>query len=192
MRLKTLKIVGLIGILLLCNACRDRYVPKPYGYFRIHIPDTAYIDYNADSYPYRFEQSANAVVQERIEKGEQFWIDITYPEFNADIHCSYKPIQHNLRELSDDAQKFVYKHASKASAIPEQEYTDDEKRIYGVYYELQGNTASPYQFYLTDSIEHFFRGAVYFNNPTNPDSLAPVIDYMKDDIRHLIETFEWK
>ena len=52
--------------------------------------------------------------------------------------------------------------------------------------------ASPFQFYLTDSVDHFVRGALYFNVVPNNDSLAPVIDYLKDDMRHMIETFEWK
>lgn len=118
-------------------------------------------------------------------------MDVWYPTFNVRIHCSYKPVRNNLRELSDDAQSFVYKHSGIASAIPEQGFENTDARVYGVLYELEGNTASPFQFYLTDSLHHFFRGAVYFNCVPQQDSLAPVIRYMNGDVRHLIETFRW-
>lgn len=119
-------------------------------------------------------------------------MDVYYPRLDARIHCSYKPVCGNLRELSDDAQEFVFKHAGKATSIPEQGYDNAEAHTHGVYYELKGNTASPYQFYLTDSTHHFFRGSVYFNCPPNQDSLAPVIDYLRTDVRQMIESFRWK
>ena len=97
-----------------------------------------------------------------------------------------------MRELSADAQDFVFKHAAKASAIPEQEWNNPDERVFGVFYELRGNTASPYQFYLTDSTSRFFRAAVYFNCSPNQDSLAPVISFLGNDVQHLIESFQWQ
>ncbi len=187
-----------ILLCLFCLAsCGERYVPKPRGYYRIAIPDTLYaplaVRYSPlGAFPYSFDLSDNATVKPRTSQDEKYWIDITYPAFNAQIHCTYYPIKNNLRELSDDAQDFVYKHAGKATAIPEQGFVNEEKRIFGVFYELVGNTASPYQFYVTDSTRHFFRGAVYFNCTPNQDSLAPVINYLQHDVRHLMETFEWQ
>ncbi len=179
-------------------SCGERYVPKPRGYYRIAIPDTMYVRFGGwevgklGGFPYAFDLSDNATVKPRTNPDEKYWIDIVYPAFQAYIHCTYYPVRNNLRELSDDAQNFVYKHAGKASAIPEQGYVNDEKRVYGVFYELVGNTASPFQFYVTDSTRHFFRGAVYFNCTPNQDSLAPVINYLQHDVRHLMETFEWQ
>lgn len=169
--------------------CKPRYVPRPRGYYRIAIPEASYSPLLLADYPYTFALSDNAVV--RPLNDEPYWMDIWYPAFNVRIHCSYKPVSNNLRELSDDAQSFVYKHSGIASAIPEQGFENTDARVYGVLYELEGNTASPYQFYLTDSLRHFFRGAVYFNCVPQQDSLAPVIRYMDGDVRHLIETFRW-
>ncbi len=185
---------------LIAGSCQDHYVPRPRGYYRIAIPDTAYIPLIANgerrtangSSPYTFDLSTNATVTPRTSPDEKYWIDITYPAFDAHIHCTYYPIRNNLRELSDEAQDFVYKHAGKATSIPEQGFANDDSRVYGVFYALVGNTASPYQFYLTDSTRHFFRGAVYFNCTPNQDSLAPVIDYLQHDVRHLMETFRWQ
>ncbi len=191
------KILGLF-VLLVMSSCGGTNVPKPRGYFRIDIPEAAYqtlaMSREAGAMretPYSFEYSAYAVAVPRQEPGERYWVDIVYPQYNAQIHCSYKPVKGQLRMLSDDAQDFVYKHAGKATAIPEQGFVNEEERIFGVYYELQGNTASPVQFYLTDSTRHFFRGALYFNCAPNQDSLAPVIDFIREDVRHMMETFEW-
>ena len=169
---------------LFCG-CRRAPVPRPYGYYRIAIPDTAYQLYEGSDY--RFALSDNAVVR-YVEEG----ITVHYPTLNADIHCTYKPVHNNLKVLTDDALEFVYKHVNKASAIPEKSYADDEARVWGVFFELEGNTASPYQFFVTDSTRHFFRGASYCYCQPNTDSLAPILDYLKVDIIHMVETFEWK
>ncbi len=192
--------LSFVFCLLSLYSCGERYVPRPRGYYRIAIPDTAYtplaslpIAHNSyPIFPYTFALSDHAQIIPRTSAAEKYWVDITYPAFHAQIHCTYYPVRNNLRELSDDAQSFVYKHAGQASAIPEQGFVNEENGVYGVFYELVGNTASPYQFYLTDSTKHFFRGAVYFNCTPNQDSLAPVINYLQQDVRHLMETFEWR
>lgn len=174
------------------TACQRRSVPKPYGYFRITIPDTMYRDCNLKGYPYAFRLSEHAYTEVHFCEGEQYWIDIQYPTLNATIHCSYKKVDNNLRKLSKDAQEFLYSHSTMASAIPAQEYTDDERRVYGLYYELHGNTATPIQFYLTDSVRHFFRGSVYCNTIPNQDSLRPIYDYLRKDTRVIMESMKWR
>lgn len=180
---------------VICTAligCGRRFVPKPYGYYRIAIPDTAYTQYAPSGFPYAFSLSDNATVHPHPHEGEAYWIDIDYPTLNTTIHCSYKPVRGNLRALSRDAQEFLYKHATIATSIPEQGFENPEAHVWGVYYELNGNTATPIQFYLTDSTRHFFRGAVYCNTIPNQDSLAPVYDYMRADVRRLMESFTWQ
>lgn len=177
-------------ILALCG-CSRVATPKPYGYYRITLPEAAYMP-SPSGEPYRFEQSAYATVQKLTNDGEGEWMNLHYGNLNADIHCSYMPVHGNLRELTDDAMEFVYKHVSQASAIPERVFANDAAKVYGVFFTLQGNTASPYQFFLTDSTGHFFRGAAYCNCRPNADSLRPVLDFLERDIEHMIETFEWR
>lgn len=187
--LHIVSVVGLLIVLFGSLSCGHRYVPKPYGYCRISLPEHDYQKVQPEGLPLAFDLNKAARIE---EKNAPVWLDIIYPDLNASVHCSYKPVTGNLRQLSDDAQEFVFKHAGKASSIPEQGFADEGKKVYGVYYELKGNTASPQQFYLTDSTRHFFRGSVYFNCVPNQDSLAPVIDFLAEDVRHLIETFEWR
>jgi gliding motility-associated lipoprotein GldD len=173
-------------------SCGRATAPKPYGYYRITVPDTAYTDFAAlyPHYPYSFALSQNAQVQPRAD--EPYWINIYYPALDATIHCSYKPVQHNLRELTNDALEFVYRNASFANAIPEREYSHPEAQVYGVLFDLEGNTASSCQFFITDSTRNFFRASVYCNCPPNADSLAPVYNYLRKDVIRMVETFEWK
>ena len=190
---RILSIVCLCALLaVLASSCRRARVPKPYGYFRVEIPDTAYAYADLDRYPYQFLLSQNAVVEPREKDGEKYWIDIQYPTLNVTIHCSYKAVKGNLRSLSKDAQEFLYGHSTVASAIPVQVYLNDAHRTYGLYYELHGNTATPYQFYLTDSVRHFFRGSVYCNTIPNQDSLAPIYEYLRKDVRVMMESMQWR
>ena len=175
-------------------ACSSPSSPKPYGYFRITTPDTAYMPFDAKCprYPYTFALSRNALVKPRTDVDEPYWINIYYPALDATIHCSYKPVHHNLRELTNDALEFVYRNASHATSIPEREYARPEAHVYGVLFDLEGNTASSCQFFVTDSTKNFFRASVYCNCPPNADSLAPVYEYLRKDVIRMVETFEWK
>ena len=182
----------LVWGLFLCVACTKVSTPKPYGYYRIAIPDTSYVSFDTrfPDWPYTFALSQNAIPQPRQD--EPYWLNIYYPSLDATVHCSYKPVRHNLRELTNDALEFVYRNASFANAIPEREYSHPEADVYGVLFDLEGNTASSCQFFITDSTRHFFRASVYCNCPPNADSLAPVYEYLRKDVIRMVETFEWR
>lgn len=176
--------------LLLC-ACQKGAIPKPYGYVRIATPDTAYTPYQSKA-PYTFALSQNAQVVPHTAPKERYWIDIVYPALNATIHGSYHPIRGDLDLLTNDAFRLVYKHAGQAVAIPEQPFVNPERSVYGMFFSLEGNVASPYQFFVTDSVHHFFRASVYCDCKPNADSLAPIYEYLEQDVRHLIETWQWQ
>ena len=88
------------------------------------------------------------------------------------------------------AANLVYVHAAKASSITAQSYADDECRVYAVLYNLSGQAATPLQFVVTDSAAYLFRGALYFDTPVRRDSVAPIVDYITDDVVRLIETLQ--
>ena len=194
------KLVFSISILALLLSCTRPATPKEYGYFRIALPPHEYI--NSQSEPTMRgaqQQLPQANINYSLSTAADIlpldspgWFNIHYPALNATIHCSYMPVHNNLKSLIDDSEEFVYSHTVKASAIPEQAYSDPVNRVYGVYYELEGNTATPAQFWVTDSTHHFFRASVYIDCIPNQDSLAPVIDYLQTDCRVLIESLRWQ
>jgi gliding motility-associated lipoprotein GldD len=182
-----------ILLILLASSCTDSYTPKPRGYFRIDLPERAYQVFDT-TFPFTFEYPYYAeITADSSKMAEPFWINIRYKPFNATLHFSYKVIKGNLTEYLDDAHTLVNKHIPKANAISQREFLDPANRVFGLVYDIRGaNAASPYQFYLTDSISNFVRGALYFNIIPNNDSLAPVIDFLKADLEHMIYTFRWK
>jgi len=174
-------------------SCGGTTIPRPYGYFRVDLPPHKYRTIDTLNLPYRFDMPTNAKLISRDEaKGEKFWIDLYYPELKASIYCSYKPVKGDLIDLLEDTRKIVYKHSVKADGIGERVFEKPDKKVYGILYDLKGNTASSVQFVLTDSTKHFFRGALYFNNVPNKDSIAPMSNYIREDIVRIMESFEWK
>lgn len=173
-------------------ACKQEYTPKPRGYFRIELPEKNYQKYQSEC-PYSFEHPQySKITPDTSRISEPCWINVNFPRFNSRIHLSYKQVQGNIAELLDDSRTLAYKHSIKADAISEQVYMNPSRRVYGILYDIQGNAASPMQFFLTDSTSHFLRGALYFNNVPNKDSLAPVAAFLKKDIKRLVESLQWE
>jgi gliding motility-associated lipoprotein GldD len=175
------------------TACSENYVPKPRAFFRIDLPEKNYLLFDDKYYPYTYEIPVYANVTPYEAKNERFWANVNFPNFNATINLSYKAVRNNLNEHIADAMLFVDRHQGKATRIRELEFNDSENRVYGMVFDIRGSdVASMYQFFMTDSLKHFVRGALYFNHAPNNDSLAPVIDFLKADMDHLIETFSWR
>lgn len=182
----------LTGLLILM-ACDQDYYPKPKGFFRIDMPEKSYVVLDS-VFPYSFEYPAfTTISNDHLSPDEPYWINIDYLQFKGSIHLSYKPVENNLFQYLDDSRTLVIKHIPKASAIEEKAINYPDREVYGMTYHIKGSgAASPFQFFITDSTSHFLRGALYFNIPPNNDSLAPVIDYIIEDIDHLLRSFEWK
>ncbi|WP_291856990.1 gliding motility lipoprotein GldD [Marinilabilia sp.] len=179
-------------IIIFLFACSNNYAPKPRGYFRISLPEKSYLETDT-ALPYSFEFPKYARLRNDNQGvNEPYWVNVDFPQFNAKIHISYKPVENNLYQLLEDNRELAFKHTVKADAIKEQLFESPEKNVYGIFYEIEGNTASPAQFFVTDSINHFLRGSLYFNTIPNKDSIAPVLDFVKQDIIHLMETLTWK
>lgn len=167
------------------------YVPKRTGYFRIALPERKYMAYNSTC-PFTFEYPVYAVVKSDTSSRHPYWLNIIFPHFKCNVYMSYLTIDTNLSAYIEECRRFVIEHEIKASAINEQEVMNKKDRIFGTIYDIEGNAASNMQFYLTDSTRYFVRGALYFYAVPNKDSLQPVVNFVKGDIKHLIETFRWK
>lgn len=193
----TIKLIGLL-ILISLTACNSDYTIKPRGYFKIDFPQKAYQKFDVAGYPYSFEYPQyGKIVQDTLffeQKPENpFWINIDFPKFRSRIHLSYKDVtKNNFDSLVNDAFTMSYKqHTYKASSIEPQPFTTPGG-IEGVFFTLRGNTATSNQFFASDTVKHFLRGALYFDATPNEDSLKPVNEFLKRDLQHLINTIRWK
>ncbi|MGI6292595.1 MAG: gliding motility lipoprotein GldD [Bacteroidales bacterium] len=192
--MKYLFLIVIVSMGSIFFSCQEEVnVPKPKGYYRIELPPHNYTLFDT-TYPYQFEYASMAVIlPDQSENAEPYWANMIYPSLNAVIYISYKPVHHDIETLINDSKTFVSGQIKKADDIVEYHVYDTINKVYGISYDIIGtDVASPYQFWLTDKESHFFRAALYFNHTPNNDSLQPVIQYIKEDILHLINTFKWK
>jgi gliding motility-associated lipoprotein GldD len=168
--------------------------PRPKGFSRIELPNASYVSLEK-GHPFSFEVSSYAkVLKDSVSWAEPHWLYIYYPRWDAFIQLTYKPLNQNTKKLSaliQDAYTLASKHQGKASGIQDYVMTTKSGRKAGLI-ELEGEVATSFQFYTTDSTKHFIRGAVYVKTATANDSLAPIIKFLKQDAIHLIQTLEWK
>lgn len=178
-------------------ACNSTFVPKPRGYFNVQLPSHQYKLYDTPGAPYKFEYPVyGKIVKDTSFFGDTpenpWWINIDFPEFNGRIYISYKDLtKDNLNKMINDAFKLTYKHTSKATRI-EDEAISTQNGVHGVFFSVGGNAATAKQFFLTDSVRHFLRGALYFDATPNEDSLSIVNNFLQKDLEHLINSFQWK
>ena len=182
--------------LLLAGGCTSApdFTPKPKGYNRIDLPPHAYQQL-APGRPYTFEYSRAAkILRDSSYLAQPHWINVYYPQLKANVQLTYADVRADRKafnRLLEDARKLTGKHEIKASAIDER-VLQMPGGMRAAVFELQGEVPSQFQFYTTDSTKHFLRGALYFRTATANDSLAPVIEYVKQDIIHMLNTLRYK
>jgi gliding motility-associated lipoprotein GldD len=181
----------------LCFSCGEDYVPKPKANLRLEYPKAKYVKANVEL-PFTFEINLLATdVTSKKVKGSttSYGVNLEYPSLKGTIFLTYKAIEKeekNLRDFLTDAQNFTQKHTIKADEIPVTPYEDSRRKVFGAFAEVKGNVASPAQFYVTDSVDHFLTGSLYFYAKPNYDSILPAAHYLQKDIKHIMETIQWK
>lgn len=204
---------------MLLVACHNNdYTPKPQAYLRIDMPEHNYwlvdslcihpgdkLVFGTDTmvaitgsckiFPFTFEANTCVELREKDSPKGETWVDIVYPKWDGVVFLTYKRLNGpaDLRGQTDTSTRLLEDHYQFTSGIEEQRYSDPVARVYGTTFRLKGSrVASTYQFWVTDSTRNFLRGALYLNKVPNNDSLAPILEYIQDDIDHLIETLRWR
>lgn len=188
-----MKRILILPILLSLMSCEQTHLPKPTGYNRIDLPAHSFQTLSNDL-PYKFEYSQYASVEaDSFNLAEKNWINLNYIDFGAKVHLTYKQIDDenvDFKTLSNDAFKLTAQHQKKAYGIGESVLITPEGYT-GVVAELSGEVPTQFQFFVTDSTDNFLRGALYFNTSLKNDSLAPVIEYIKVDLAHLMNSVKF-
>ena len=191
-----------LSLVFLAAACEEPvFTPKPRAYPKVVYPEKAYQQFEEDYCGFTFQYPKYALIQQDTtffdKKPEHpCWFNIYMPDFECRIHCSYSPItpQMPFDKLKTDAFKMTEWHNKKATYIDEKLFQRPGANVKGILFDIDGPVASEVQFFITDTLEkkHFMRGAVYFYTQAKPDSLAPVYDFVKQDVAKMLETFEWQ
>ena len=182
--------IVIAGILF---SCQQSYSPKPHAYYRIDFPEKKYNLYESDC-PFVFEYPVYGTVIPDIRPNSEFcWLNIQSPEYKGTIYLTYKEIDGNFDQFIEHNWKIIYNGvAQMADAVEPGECDNPEMDVYGMIYDIKGNAASSVMFFVTDSVKNFLRGSLYFNTRPNQDSLAPVINFFREDIVHLMKSVRWK
>ncbi|MBK9255230.1 MAG: hypothetical protein IPM42_07075 [Saprospiraceae bacterium] len=187
--------------LLIIVSCGEEtvYVPKPRMFPKINFPESreiAYFDTTICNFTFQLPDY-NIIKKDSFKFDNKTlsdcWFDINIPALNSSLHCSYYPISKDatLDQLINDAFSLAGKHNVKAN-FRKESLIQNQNGATGILFEIEGPVASPLQFYLSDSLNHFFRASLYFNSTVNPDSTAEVLNFIRKDIDLMIESFSWK
>lgn len=180
------KIYFILSLFILLS-CQNEYTPKPNAFSRIDLPKKEFITSDLEC-PFEFKLPNYFSIQ---NTSEFCWKDLYFEKFDATIYMSYKEINNNLNIYIEESRDLAYKHSRVAEAIKEQEFINDSLDVFGLVYTFEGATASGVQFYLTDSTNHFVRGALYFNTAQN-DSIVPINNFITQDVYSIVESWNWK
>jgi len=180
----------LLASLFACNSAPEPYA-RPFGFPRIEIPkEIKYKKFDNKTCPFTFEYPEFGTVSRDL--ADSCWVDIYFPRYDCKWHISHHSVVKGQKDRNarfEDFRKLVYKHIKKASNIPETPLKTQNG--YGVKYELYGNVGTPVELFFGNETD-VLTASFYFNTAQKNDSLAPVIDYMKGQMNHLVETIEWK
>ncbi len=171
------------------------YTPRPAGYFRIDLPAKNYVKYDSVAIPYTMEiPDYSRMYLSSAPNAPSTWRDLYFDKFKATLYLSYHEITSDslFAQLINQSWEMTEAHQQMSTMMKDSTILRPDARVFGTVVELGGGSASLMQFYVTDSTHNFLRGSLYFYAAPNQDSLKPVLDYIKQDVMHLISTLEWR
>ena len=196
MKIKTQNsLIKLFFICIIFSSCNDPApVPKPPTYLNINFPDHTYSYVKGDC-PYEFKLSSlynyktieNSKLNSCIQE-----IDLGPLKGSLYLYYIALPSKDSLAEIINFANDKVDEHKIIADKIEFVQIIDSKNSVFGTFFELKGNVATNFQFYLTDSCQNFVRGEVLLNCRPNYDSLRPSLDYLKVDLLEMVHNFKWR
>lgn len=192
MKLRFLTIFS-VFLFIACNST-DNYVPKPHAYPKLTLPHKKYFKFEEKNCPFTFNiPHYSIMLPDENAKGKN-WYNLHFPTLNATLHLTYYQFKNwqTYDSLLADSRSLVNKHLQRAEDIIEEPVTQLNPKVPGLIFHIQGNTATNLNFFTTDSVKHFLRGALYFNKQTQADSIYPVFQFLEKDVNEILKSFEWK
>lgn len=179
-------------VVMASSSCQQNHdpFPRPKGWPRIELPEHSYQKFENGICPFSFEYPQYGEIEK--QKSDSCWMDLYFPRFECRWHVTYRYVPGSGKTISDhneEYRKLVFKHIQKVSQIQEQKLEGPHGS--GIMYELFGTVGVPAQVLYSDST-HLVMASFYFDTAVRNDSLAPVIDFMKEDLRHMAESITWK
>ena len=191
--LKLLNILFIAPVLCLLSCTESTPIPRKYGFHRIEFPNTTqYKSFDNRSCPFTFEYPVEGEIVRDFK--DSCWVDIEFERYGLTWHLNYRNANEDGRDRNfhfEEHRKLIYKHSKKASEIRPFQFTNSQG--YGTLHEVYGNVGTPAYIFFSDTADQdIFVMSFYFQTALKNDSLAPVIDYMKGEVRHMVESLRWE
>lgn len=181
-----MRIFVFVFILIFCS-CSQPSMPKPIGFLSLEYPKAQYKQLKSEC-GFHFQINRFSSVQFT----EECNLEIHYPQMNATLFLTYLPVKDNLGRLYDDVQKKLDEQSIGSTRVQQSAFEDVDRNVLGSLFTIEADVASNLQFFVTDTHKNFVSGSVYIKTKPNYDSLLPALEYLKKDVRRLVQTFQWK
>lgn len=188
----THKILFLFSLFLFHFSCDEtNYLPREKGFLRLEFEKPTYDTFSSEASKLNFIFN-NAYSSFEIVSDEK--IVLKYKDIKIDLVLSDVELE-NLSSFEESIRNFyvfLEPHRKKSNQISIKEFTSVDNKRFAKVFEMRGPVASPLQFYVTDSINHFLFGSMNVMVKSNYDSIYPSIMYVKNDIFSIIESVNWE
>ncbi|GAB4419529.1 MAG: hypothetical protein OHK0039_32050 [Bacteroidia bacterium] len=184
----------LLPLLLVLSACESyEPYPRPFGYPRIDLPVSRdYRVFENETCPFTFDYPAYGRVSR--DQQDSCWTDIHFASFDLKWHITYRDAGAGHKSRSthfEEYRRLVYKHSKKATQIRETALEVPAGR--GTLFEIYGEVGTPAQLFLHDTTDsRVVMMSCYFRTAQKNDSLQPVINYVKEEMRHMAQSLVWR
>ena len=185
-------------ILFSCTGDDEMFTPKKYGHLRIDLTEENknYTQIEKTCFMLLEIPDYAKIIKKNAPDEHTCFMDVTIPKHKATINITHKSIPSGdsmqLTAYLEHAHVFVHKHLIKADDYIDTLIFYPDKKVFAHVFNLTGDVASPMQFVATDSVNHFVRGSLDFFVKPNYDSILPVLNYIREDVYHMIKTIEWQ
>jgi gliding motility-associated lipoprotein GldD len=180
----------LVAIALLLVACSsNEAVPKPRGFHRLFFPAHAYQAFDCPLCPFTFEHPTyGRLVQLRPDSCV---FDLVFDSLGCRWHTTVEILSPNygFAQAFEKYRSLIYRHSSKARIY---EVNSSNANGTGRFFELYGEVPTSAQFLFSDSTRYTIETSFYFETAQQNDSLAPVIEFIKQDLHHMLQSIRWK
>ena len=179
-----MRIIFLALIVFSCN--NNVNLPKQKAYFapELEIPTYKKISLNCN-------YSFNINSQASINNIKNCNYEIYYKNLNAKIFINQIVLSNSIERVVNTFNQKINENSRLSDQIIQSDYVNIDKKIYSKLYSFVGNSPSNIQFYVTNQTDKFLTGSLFFETKPNYDSLFPYIDYIRNDIKKMVDSFRW-
>ena len=177
----------IIFFALIVYSCNNNVnLPKQKAYF---APEFEIPNYKKISLDCNYSFNINS--QASINNIKNCNYEIYYKNLNAKIFINQIVLSNSIERVVNTFNQKINENSRLSDQIIQSDYFNIDNETYSKLYSFVGNSPSNIQFYLTNQTDKFLTGSLFFETEPNYDSLFPYIDYIRNDIKKMVDSFRW-